>query len=83
MPVTPNLPPNTPKLGPPGTKTATKLVRPGTNLVVEIGPLDYFGSPFQIVINCNSTAVIEKSHHVAHAVSMPSPTAFLLLACNI
>ena len=35
-PVTPNLVP--PKMGPPGTKTATKLVPPGTNLVAVIGP---------------------------------------------
>ena len=34
--VTPNLVP--PKMGPPGTKTATKLVPPGTNLVAVIGP---------------------------------------------
>ena len=72
-----------PKLGSPGTKTATKLVRPKTNLFAEIGPIHYFSSPLQIVINCNSTAVIEKIHHVAHAVSVPSSTAFLLLACNI
>ena len=53
--VIPNL--ATPKIGPPRTKTATKLVLPGTNLVAEIGPPCQFCPPLQN-INCRTTVII-------------------------